>query len=88
LSGYDPLLDWVPAEELTDSSVRNVAIKDRYGNVVVSGVDDVQDDDRAIDLDNFFKDDGDAENDVQKYYSDEHGEYEDEPPPTAAAGDE
>jgi AP-3 complex subunit beta len=95
VSGYEALPEWAPAEDLPDSSVRNVAIKDKNGNlVVISSADDTRDDDRVMDFDDFFNDEGDeAEEDearpageAQEYYSDEQGEYEDEEPPPKAAG--
>jgi AP-3 complex subunit beta len=92
VSGYDALPDWAPAEELPDSAVRNVAIKDKYGNVViVSATEDVQEDDKVLDFDDFFKDEGDAEEageedeaqgEAPEYYSDEG---EDEAPPPKPA---
>jgi AP-3 complex subunit beta len=94
VSGYEPLPEW--AEELPDSSVRNVTIKDKHGNlVVVSGVDDAPDEDKVVDFDHFFSDDdgGEAEEEeaatpaeAQEYYSDEQGEYEDEEPPPKPSG--
>jgi AP-3 complex subunit beta len=91
VSGYDPLPDWAPPEELPDSAVRNVAIKDKYGNVVVvSAAEDVQDDDKVLDFDDFFREDGEAEEageeDVApEYYSDEGEDEDDAPPPKPVA---
>jgi AP-3 complex subunit beta len=95
VSGYEPLPEW--AVELPDSSVRNVAVRDNRGNlVIVSGTDDVPDTDKVLDFDNFFKDDDEGEDEAeeeaqpageaQEYYSDEQGEYEDDEPSPKPTG--
>ncbi|OHS98534.1 Adaptin N terminal region family protein [Tritrichomonas foetus] len=73
-SGYEPLPDWAPEDELPDESVRAQVKVLPDGTKMTSLAGD---DDDTLDINDWFnqKDDNDGEEDASDYYSDKYSSY-------------